>query len=301
MAVNLITFSGQNVLPEYDAEARKGMTGFTTMPAVTLSGSNLIHLTECYGMIAGYQFHIDATDVPLALPASGSVSGALYLHLDISDIDEPLTLIAGETPTYVYGNGVYDMEIAQFTATPSGASNVTLTAPNVDDPMILKRNYTYDYGQVVRCPSCKPGLMLRSTTAAPLSGTAKVEPVGMRNLWNDGDTITDGGITWRAFNLQAPSAMVRASVNAALGGTTGIFTAPENGDYLIVLCFRFASSIHGAIALNDNNEVIEANNVEAICAATMWHTSAGNTFKVTVNAIPASTAAYTIYYKYKKL
>lgn len=197
MAVNLITFSGQNVLPEYDAEARKGMTGFTTMPAVTLSGSNLIHLTECYGMIAGYQFHIDAMDVPVSLPTSDRAYGGLYLHLDVSDIDTPLTLIAEATPTYAYGNGVYDMEIAQFTATPSGVFLNTAPRPTAD-AIIMRHSTAYNVNDIVYVPGSYYGFYYCVS-----AGTTNVNyaPLFYQSLYPQTDVIEDGTAQFMAIDL----------------------------------------------------------------------------------------------------
>lgn len=196
MAVTLLTFSGQNILPEYDAEARKGMTGFTTMPAVTLSGSNLIHLTECYGMIAGYQFQITAMDVAVSLPSSGTIEGKLYLHLDTTNAQTPLQIIAGAAPTYVYGNGVYDMEIARFTITSSSVDAVTVTAPAAVSEMLLRRATAYDAGDVVICPSVPTGYAFTCVTAGT---TAAVEPAGYKD--GMGGQIVDGTAVFEARRL----------------------------------------------------------------------------------------------------
>ena len=233
MAVTLLTFSGQNILPEYDAEARKGMTGFTTMPAVTLSGSNLIHLTECYGMIAGYQFQITAMDVPVSLPSSGTVSGALYLHLDTTNAQTPLEVIADAVPIYQYGGGVYDMEIARFTATPSGASGLTDTAPRAISNMLIKRNTAYAVGDVVTCPSAPAGVMLLCNAGGT---TAAVEPV-FSNA-NPTTTVTDGTVTWWAFTPKPPQGMTGKAVNAG-GGLVDIVTL-QPGLYLFTAQMLFA-------------------------------------------------------------
>lgn len=227
MAVNLITFSGSNVLPEYDAEARKGMTGFTTMPLVTLTGSNLLHITECYGMIAGYQFGVDTMDVAVSLPASGSVASSLYLHLDTSDIDTPLALTASATPSYQYGSGVYDMEIATFTATPSGVSGLTLTAPRVISNTLIKRNTAYTLGDVVTCPSVPAGVMLQCTTAGT---SAAVEPVGYQTVVSGG-TVTDGTATFTAFRLNKPQQTTIGEEQIGFSAGKTLLTATEAGSY----------------------------------------------------------------------
>lgn len=227
MAVNLITFSGSNVLPEYDAEARKGMTGFTTMPSVTLTGSNLLHITECYGMIAGYQFGIDTMDVAVSLPASGSVASSLYLHLDTSDIDTPLALTASATPTYQYGSGVYDMEIATFTATPSGVSGLTLTAPRAISNTLIKRNTAYSVGDVVACPSVPAGIMLQCTTAGT---SAAVEPVGYQTVVSGG-TVTDGTAIFTAFRLNKPQQTTIGEIQMGFSAGRTLLTATEAGSY----------------------------------------------------------------------
>lgn len=300
MAVTLLTFSGQNILPEYDAEARKGMTGFTTMPAVTLSGSNLIHLTECYGMIAGYQFQITAMDVPVSLPSSGTIAGALYLHLDTTNAQTPLEVIADAVPIYQYGGGVYDMEIARFTATPSGVSGLTDTAPRVDDPMILKRDYDYSYGQVVRCPSCAPGLMLRCIATAAESGTAKVEPSGMKALYNDGETIVDGGITWQAFWMPSNDDIKFGNAYPVFGQNSAIFTAPEDGNYLLNIFFHFSSALSFVNLLFTKYEEYNVYNNSRANATILRKMQQGDTVTLLASGGPAGDR-FNAYYWYKKL
>ena len=135
MGAKLITFSGQNVLPMYDAilyDALMGANGIITGCGITLTGSNVLRIAQGYGIIKGRVFEMETTDVSVSLPASGSVSSALYLHMDLSDADTPLTIISGATPETYDGDadvnidsGEFDLLLANYTATPSSVTNLT--------------------------------------------------------------------------------------------------------------------------------------------------------------------------------
>lgn len=254
MAVTLLTFSGQNILPEYDAEARKGMTGFTSMPAVTLSGSNLIHLTECYGMIAGYQFQITAMDVTVSLPSSGAINGALYLHMDTTNAQTPLEVIAGAIPTYVYGNGVYDMEIARFTATPSGVDAPTITAPPALDKWTLQRMTAYAVDDVVRVPGILDRLFICVT-----AGTTGAIPSGLyfEELDPDTDVIQDGTAGFMILPYLRSYYSNRISLHGDYGDYSSL-VINRGGDYIVDLDVDTSSVVTGVFELYMGNGFIGA-------------------------------------------
>lgn len=252
MAVTLLTFSGQNILPEYDAEARKGMTGFTTMPAVTLSGSNLIHLTECYGMIAGYQFQITAMDVTVSLPSSGTIEGRLYLHLDTTNAQTPLQIIAGPPPTYVYGNGVYDMELARFAIAPSGVGTPQIVAPMALEKWVLQRSTDYAVGDVVRFPGILDRLFICVT-----AGTTGAIPSTLyfEELDPDVDLISDG----TADFMVLPYLRTRGSNSISLRGDYGDYSSlviNQGGDYIVNLDVDTSNVVTGVFELYMGNVLV---------------------------------------------
>lgn len=193
MAITLVTYAEQNVLPEYDAslyDAIGGLNGIISGAEVTVVNNGL-HISAGDGILAGRYFIIDEEQISVSLPASGSVASALYIHMDLTDADTPIEIIAGPVPTYVYdrANGIYDLQLATFTATPSGIASLYPTAPKAKT-MALQRSTNYAVGDMVFCPSVGAKYVYVCETAGT---TAAVEPLLYgRDLDPYADIISDG-------------------------------------------------------------------------------------------------------------
>ena len=234
MAITLVTYAEQNVLPEYDAslhDAMGGLNGIISGAEVTVVNNGL-HIAAGDGILAGRYFIIDEEQISVSLPASGSVASALYIHMDLTDADTPIEIIAGPVPTYVYdrANGVYDLRLATFTATPSGISSLTDVAPKINPKRIIQRNTAYSVGEIVQCPSAPAGVMLLCITGGT---TAAVEP----DFNVPGSSLAfDGSVTWRAFKPSPPEVTSGETVNAS--GPIDMITLPR-GEYLITAQMLF--------------------------------------------------------------
>lgn len=216
MAIELITYSGSNVLPEYDAslhDALGGLTGIISGCEVT-SVNNGLHIAAGDGILAGRYFKIDEEQIAVTLPASGSVASALYIHMDLTDADTPIDIIAGPVPSYAYDrtNGIYDLRLATFTAAPGGISSLTDVTPKINPKRIIQRNTAYSEGEIVLCPSAPAGVMLLCNTAGT---TAAVEPV-FSNA-NPMTSVTDGTVTWWAFTPKPPQGTFSEVSNSGSG------------------------------------------------------------------------------------
>lgn len=189
MAIELITYSGSNVLPEYDAslhDALGGLNGIISGCEVT-SVNNGLHIAAGDGILAGRYFKIDEEQIAVTLPASGSVASALYIHMDLTDADTPIDIIAGPVPSYAYdrASGVFDLRLATYDAVPSGITNLTPTAPLAENNMVVRRATAYSVGDIVIATTCRDGVF-ECTEAGT---TAEIEP--SYNTFEMGE-ITDG-------------------------------------------------------------------------------------------------------------
>lgn len=141
--ISLVTASGRTVTPKDDGiiyEVFSPGNGIIYGGAVTIKDSSTLHITAGHGIVCGRMFTIDDSDIPVSLSGSGSLLGRLYIHLDLADAADPITLLvetgASLTPEVHdqdvnINNGVYDINIATFDVDTVTISNLVDVAPKV--------------------------------------------------------------------------------------------------------------------------------------------------------------------------
>lgn len=147
--ISLVTASGRTVTPKDDGiiyEVFSPGNGIIYGGAVTIKDSSTLHITAGHGIVCGRKFTIDDSDIPVALSGSGSLLGRLYIHLDLADAADPITLLvetgASLTPVVQdddvnINNGVYEINIATFDVDTVTISNLATIAPIVKSIMDL--------------------------------------------------------------------------------------------------------------------------------------------------------------------
>lgn len=126
MAISLITWGAEEVLPVHDAiihDVGVGASGILYGCGVTKSG-NVLTVGTGYGIIKGRLFQIsEATDVTVTLSSGATLYGMIYVKLDLSNAEEPITIEVSRTSaqrTLVqednanYVEGVYEICLATF-------------------------------------------------------------------------------------------------------------------------------------------------------------------------------------------
>lgn len=125
--ISLVTASGRTVTPKDDAiiyEVFSPGNGIIYGGVVSIKDSSTLHITAGHGIVCGRKFTIDDSDIPVSLSGSGSLLGRLYIHLDLADVADPITLLVETGATLTpevhdsdvnVNNGVYDINIATFT------------------------------------------------------------------------------------------------------------------------------------------------------------------------------------------
>lgn len=144
MGINLVTFAAQTVTPQDDAliyETALQESGMIYGGAVTIKSANVLHIAAGHGALCGRKFTIEETDVAVGLTPSGSLLGRIYIHMDLSDIGEPisfqtetansLTPVIQQSDVNI-NNGVYEINLATFTVDTSTISNLVNVAPFID-------------------------------------------------------------------------------------------------------------------------------------------------------------------------
>lgn len=141
MAINLVTYAAQTVTPQDDAliyETALLGNGLIYGAEVTIKNANTLHIAAGHGALCGRKFTIEATDIPVALTSSGSLDGRVYIHMDLSDVDEPISFMVETDSTLTpviqnanvnINNGVYEINLATFTVDTSTLDNLVNCAP----------------------------------------------------------------------------------------------------------------------------------------------------------------------------
>ena len=141
MGINLVTFYNSTVTPQDDALVYENAlpgSGMIYGGNCTIKNANTIHVTAGHGALCGRKFTIEETDVPVILTSSGTLNGRLYIHMDLSDTENPISLeverAATLTPVIQQSNvnindGVYEINLATFTISTSTISNLVYVAP----------------------------------------------------------------------------------------------------------------------------------------------------------------------------
>lgn len=141
MAINLVTYAAQTVTPQDDALIYENAligSGMIYGGEVTIKSANVLRVAAGHGALCGRKFTIEATDIPISLTPSGSLLGRIYIHMDLSDTDEPIMLLtetaSSLTPVVQnsdvnINNGVYEINLATFDVDTATISNLVNVAP----------------------------------------------------------------------------------------------------------------------------------------------------------------------------
>lgn len=141
MGISLVTYSGSTVTAQDDAlvyEAALRKSGILYGCAVTISNATTLHIAAGHGVIAGRKFTVDATDITVGLAPSGTLKGRLYIQLDLSNNDTPISFkietgasltAPVQTANVNVVNGIWEYNIATFTVSTSTISALVDVAP----------------------------------------------------------------------------------------------------------------------------------------------------------------------------
>ena len=213
-SITLNTFPGGIVTPQYDAIVRQ-----TAIPSSGLfKGGDVsargcyIHVSEGFGMIRGRFFKINDTEITVPLSADGKLKkGCLYIHLDLSNADEPIKLVTSVSDALPvlsvdndlnYNNSVFDLSLAEFAVTAIDVENLVHTVgqiqPSGQDSGQIGRSQAYVAGEYGRTETAPGWVTFVCTTAGT---TASTEPTAYAGVAKVGDTVTDGKAVFTARNL----------------------------------------------------------------------------------------------------
>ena len=240
MANNIIlkTFRGGSVTPLDDAIIQQtviGTNGIFKGCNVTYARGNVLHVSQGFGMIKGRFFEVYDCEVGVILNSgSGTLQGRPYIHMDLSNADEPIQLLT-ETASVLtdltgdedvnYNNTAYDLELATFGVTRTGITNLDATfekitgASGSGGASSLQRSTEYFKGDFVTCKKSPGWVTLYCTTAGE---TAAAEPVEYAGLAQVGDRVTDGTCVFVARDVVGEIDVLKDLFNDTETNITGL-------------------------------------------------------------------------------
>lgn len=215
MANNIVlkTFKGGTVSPLDDAIIQQTViatNGIFKGCNITYARGNVLSISQGFGMIKGRFFEVYDCEVGVILNSgSGTLQGRLYIHMDLSNADEPIQLLS-ETGSVLadlagdedvnYNNTSYDLELATFGVTRTGITNLVPTFEKITGATgagggALQRSTVYYVGDQVTCKHAPGWVTLCCTTEGE---TAAIEPPDYLGIAKVGDTVQDGTCVFTA-------------------------------------------------------------------------------------------------------
>ncbi len=207
MAINLVTFAAQTVTPQDDAliyESALLSSGLIYGGDVTIKSANVLHVAAGHGALCGRKFTIEATDIPVSLTPSGTLLGRVYIHMDLSDTDEPIAFMVetGESLTPVIQdanvnitNGVYEINLATFDVDTSTISNLVNVAPVIESLNSALTNKVNVSDIVNNLTETTTGKVLDATQGLALANKHKVTQFTVDTSSWTTDTTSQSGTT----------------------------------------------------------------------------------------------------------
>lgn len=141
MAVTLKQFEGATVSPKDDAIMYDQMStdyGIITGLEINVLSTNIVSISAGYALIKGRLVQIDDENLNCELP-NGDGNGRIYIQMDLQNTMAPVQLLTKATTGTLpdlqqdedvnFTDGIFEMELATYTATATAIQSVSKTAP----------------------------------------------------------------------------------------------------------------------------------------------------------------------------
>jgi hypothetical protein len=220
MASNIVlkTYKGGSVTPQDDAIIHQtviGTNGIFKGCQVTYARGNVLHIAQGFGMIKGRFFEVYECEVGVVLNSTtGTLQGRLYIHMDLSNTDEPLQILSETADVLTdldvdedvnYNDSSYDMELATFQVSRTGILNLEMTFETIkgasgggSGASTLQRSTAYEKGAFATCQSTPGWVTLYCTQSGE---TADTEPAEYSAITDIGTTVQDGTCVFTARDV----------------------------------------------------------------------------------------------------
>ena len=141
--ITLKTYTGQNINPADDAilfDRIIGASGKIEGCEITHLGANQLRIGTGRLIIKGRTVTVTEETIYANMATSGTVSGRLLIHMDLSNTEEPISFMtqaAASLPDLVQNedcnleNGVYEIELATYQVSESAISGLSVVTPEL--------------------------------------------------------------------------------------------------------------------------------------------------------------------------
>ena len=234
MADNIVlkTYKGGTVTPQNDAiihETAIPSNGIFKGCNVSYARGNILRVSSGFGMIKGRFFEIYECEVDVQLvEGAGALQGRLYVHMDLSNVDEPIQLLtqtADVLPELAadsdvnYNNSAYDLELAVFRVTSSEISRLEMTFQKIESGSggggggkeNILRATEYQVGDMTRCVQAPGWVTLVCVQAGE---TALTVPSGYAGITRVGDEVVDGTCVFEARDIIGELTEMQSDIDA---------------------------------------------------------------------------------------
>lgn len=135
--ISLVTYNESLVTPKHDAVIHDMAVenGILYGCKITVKDATTLHMTAGMGIVYGRQFELYESDITVPL-ADTAISGRLYVHVDLGNVDEPVQLLVEtgasfgklvDNPNINVENSSTDVELATFEVTPETIGKLKMT------------------------------------------------------------------------------------------------------------------------------------------------------------------------------
>lgn len=233
----------------------------------------MLHVASGHGALCGRKFTIEETDVPVVLASTGTLLGRIYIHMDLSDTDEPISLeietgsalapVIQQQDVNII-DGVYEINLATFDVDTATISNLENVAPFIDSipdaefspssqNAIQNKVITKALGnpEIIGGAASRPyvkGELLLASDGQLYEVTADISYQGLINV--GGNVSSTGNIITQISNLANQLNFSITSMNLSrstlpAGQGVSIGTLPAGGVYLVSVNLRLQSGTFG--------------------------------------------------------
>ena len=138
MSVTNKRWENQTITPKHDSiQFDNGQNGILYGCEITHLGSNILRMAAGYIVLCGRLIEVDQTDINCEVASSGTTNGQMIIRLNLGAVDsvEIITEAASSlTPLTQnedanYEDGIYEIQLAQYTISETVLSDLTVTAP----------------------------------------------------------------------------------------------------------------------------------------------------------------------------
>ena len=146
MGIKMNTYAGGQMTAGNDAilhDRAIANTGILHGCNITFMGANQVHIEKGYLLIKGRYCTVTDDTIQVAMSNSETeLPGRLYVRADLADAQEPVKILSVATDplpkltqdeNFNYDNGVWEMELATYTAGMTAIKDLTVTCEEVPE------------------------------------------------------------------------------------------------------------------------------------------------------------------------